>query len=100
MNIIDINKALSNKTRLEILGWLKSPDENFPPHVDLGHFNDGVCVQYIKEKSGLSQSTISHFLSLMQKAGLIIPTRHGKWTYYKRDEVMIKNYVAHLNEAL
>ncbi|OEK04985.1 ArsR/SmtB family transcription factor [Roseivirga misakiensis] len=100
MNIIDINKALSNKTRLEILGWLKSPGDHFPPHTDLGHFNDGVCVQYIKEKSGLSQSTISHFLSLMQKAGLIIPTRHGKWTYYKRDEKMIKRYIAHLNEQL
>lgn len=100
MDIIEINKALSNETRLKILNWLKAPESNFPAHVDLGHFNDGVCVQYIQEKSGLSQSTISHFLSLMQKAGLIIPTRHGKWTYYKRDEVMIKQYLEHLKQEL
>mgnify|MGYP005646866033 CR=1 len=100
MDIIEINKALSNKTRLNILNWLKAPEQHFPPHVDLGHFNDGVCVQYIKKKSGLSQSTISHFLSLLQKAGLIIPTRHGKWTYYKRDEVVIQHYLAHLKETL
>ncbi len=100
MNVIEINKALSNETRLKILNWLKSPEENFPPHKDLGHFNDGVCVQYIKEKTGLSQSTISHFLSLMQKAGLITPTRHGKWTYYKRNEQMIKSYLQYLSKEL
>lgn len=100
MNVIEINKALSNETRLKILNWLKSPGEHFPPHKDLGHFNDGVCVQYIKDKSGLSQSTISHFLSLMQRAGLIVPTRHGKWTYYKRDEKTIKAYIVHLRQEL
>lgn len=100
MDIIEINKALSNETRLKILKWLKTPESHFPTHVDLAHFNDGVCVQYIKKKSGLSQSTISHFLSLMQKAGLIIPTRHGKWTYYKRDEDMIREYLEYLKQEL
>jgi len=100
MNIIEINKALSNETRLNILQWLKEPAAHFPPHQDLGHFDDGVCVQYIGEKSGLSQSTISHYLSMMQKAGLIIPTRHGKWTYYKRDEKRIKEYLRMLKSSL
>lgn len=100
MNIIEINKALSNETRLNILQWLKEPATHFPPHKDLGHFDDGVCVQYIGEKSGLSQSTISHYLSMMQKAGLIIPTRHGKWTYYKRDEKQIKEYLTILKSSL
>lgn len=93
MEIIEINKALSNKTRLEILKWLKNPEEHFPPHKELGHFDFGVCVVYIQEKAGLSQSTISHYLSIMQKVGLLISTRIGKWTYYQRNESVIQEYL-------
>ncbi len=100
MEIIEINKVLSNETRLNILRWLKHPEANFPAHKDLGHFEDGVCVQYIGDKAGLSQSTISHYLSMMQKAKLIIPTRHGKWTYYKRNEKVIKAYTKYLKDSL
>ncbi|MFC5045651.1 ArsR/SmtB family transcription factor [Aquimarina hainanensis] len=90
--ILAITKALSNPTRLEILKWLKKPESHFPPHKDLGHFNDGVCGLYIQEKSGLSQPTISHYLSVMHKADLLILTRHGKWTYFKRNEERIAAY--------
>lgn len=100
MDILEINKVLSNKTRLEILQWLKAPEEHFPAHVDLGHFNDGVCVQYIRKKAGLSQSTISHYLSLMQNAKLVVPTRHGKWTYYKRNEATVQAYLKEINSGL
>ncbi len=100
MDIIDINKILSNELRVNILNWLKEPASNFPPHKELKHFNDGVCVQYIGDKAGVSQSTVSHYLSWMQKAGLLIATRHGKWTYYKRNEETIRNYVTYLNEHL
>ncbi len=31
IDMIEISKALSNETRLNILKWLKSPEENFPP---------------------------------------------------------------------
>ena len=100
MDLVEINKVLSNETRLAILTWLKEPEKHFPPHKELKHFNDGVCVQYIGEKSGLSQSTISHYLSWMQKVGLIIPTRHGKWTYYKRNEEQISIYIETLKSRL
>ena len=100
MKIVEISKVLSNETRMNILQWLKKPEKNFPPHHDIDHFDDGVCVQYIGDKAGLSQSTISHYLSMMQKVGLIIPTRHGKWTYYKRDEVLIKKYIQFLSKSL
>lgn len=98
--ILEINKALSNRTRLDILKWLKDPEANFPPHKELGHFNDGVCGQHIQDKSGLSQPTISHYLSGMHKAGLLVTKRHGKWTYFKRNEDMISDYVNALKEGL
>ena len=100
MDILKINKALSNQTRVDILRWLKDPAANFPPHRELGHFDFGVCVLYIQEKAALSQSTISHYLALMQNAGLVIPKRVGKWTYYKRDEDTIREYVQVLADSL
>jgi len=100
MEIIEIYKALSNETRLNILKWLKDPEANFRPHAELGHFNDGVCVFHITERAGLSQSTISTYLTQMQKASLIIPTRHGKWTYYKRNEEVISQFIKRLSTEL
>jgi len=73
---------------------------HFPPHQDIDHFDDGVCVGYIQDRAGLSQSTISTYLNAMQNANLLIPTRHGKWTYYKRNEVVIAAFLKQLQESL
>jgi len=100
MDITEISKILSNTTRVNILHWLKNPEQHFPPHQELKHFNDGVCVQYICEKTQLSQSTVSQYLIAMQKADLIVPTRHGKWTYYKRNEQTIAAYIAALKKQI
>ncbi|MCK0192515.1 ArsR family transcriptional regulator [Arenibacter sp. F20364] len=94
----EIGKCLSNQTRLQIMEWLKEPAMNFPPHETLKHFNDGVCVTYIQEKAGLSQSTISTYLTNMEKCGLLISTRHGKWSYLKRNEQVIEEYCQFLKQ--
>ncbi|MEP1150654.1 MAG: ArsR family transcriptional regulator [Balneola sp.] len=92
----EIGKCLSNQTRVQIMEWLKEPEKNFPPHETLKHFNDGVCVTYIQEKAELSQSTISTYLSNMEKCGILIMTRHGKWSYFRRNEKIIKQYTQFL----
>ncbi|GAB5528219.1 MAG: metalloregulator ArsR/SmtB family transcription factor [Roseivirga sp.] len=95
LNIIDISKSLSNPVRLKILNWLREPEKHFPPHETVKDFNDGVCASYIQEKTQLSQSTISTYLSMMEKCGLLISTRHGKWSYFKRNEAVLKAYRAY-----
>ncbi|ALL07184.1 ArsR family transcriptional regulator [Pedobacter sp. PACM 27299] len=85
MKQLEIFKALSNKTRLEILQWLKDPAVSFPEQIHAG-FEVGVCVGEIQRKSGLTQSTVSEYLSILQRAGLVSSTRVGQWTYYKRNE--------------
>jgi DNA-binding transcriptional ArsR family regulator len=85
MDQLEIFKALSNKTRLQILQWLKAPESNFPEQVQAG-FDSGVCVGQIQKKAGLTQSTVSEYLSILQRAGLVEATRAGQWTYYKRNE--------------
>ncbi|CAM4219919.1 ArsR/SmtB family transcription factor [Zobellia roscoffensis] len=99
MNIkeaVEISKCLSNQTRMQIMEWLREPEKNFPPHVSIKHFNDGVCASYIFEKSKLSQSTISNYLTSMEKCGLLIMTRHGKWSYFKRNEALITEFAKYL----
>ena len=100
MDIQEISKVLSNRTRVNILQWLKKPEDNFPYQLLANSFEIGVCVGNIQEKAELSQSTISTFLSQMEKAKLIISTRKGKRTYYKRNEKMIKDYIFFLNNEL
>lgn len=90
-------KALNNDTRLKILAWLKDPYAHFPPHYESGlSFNVGVCVAFIQDKAGISQSTTSQYMSLLHQAGFVVPTRIGKWTYYRRDEEKIAEFMKDL----
>jgi len=93
-------KALNNSTRLKILEWLKTPEAHFPPHASGLSFANGVCVAYIQEKAGLSQSAISQYMTMLHHAGFVIPTRIGKWTYYKRDETAITQFLHNLDTIL
>jgi|SRR5919109_3583899 ArsR family transcriptional regulator len=93
-------KALNNSTRLKILEWLKNPEDHFPPHESGLSFENGVCVAYIQEKAGISQSATSQYMSILHQAGFVIPTRIGKWTYYKRDEETISQFMHNLNEIM
>jgi DNA-binding transcriptional ArsR family regulator len=85
MDQVEIFKALSNKTRLQILNWLKEPELSFPEQAVYG-YESGVCVGQIQQKAGLTQSTVSEYLSTLQRAGLVKSERKGQWTYYQRNE--------------
>jgi len=43
-------------------------------------------VGQIQIKAGLTQSTVSEYLSTLQRAGLVKSNRVGQWTYYQRNE--------------
>lgn len=87
---IDIFKALANEHRLLIMHYLKDPAAYFVHETDVDMTEHGVCVGEIQRVLGLTQSTTSHYLTMMTKAGLVTPTRIGKWTYYRRDEAAIQ----------
>lgn len=90
INLEEIFKALANPVRLELLHWLKEPEKHFSTqHISL---EMGVCAGQF-ERCGLSQSTVSAHLSVLTKAGLIVPARVGQWTFYKRDEEAIAAFL-------
>jgi ArsR family transcriptional regulator len=99
MNLEKAITALNNPTRRNIISWLRDRS-NFPPalpeHADL----DGVCVAYIQEKAGLSQSTISNYMSLLKDAGLVDSARHGQWTFYSRNEDAIRTFLLAVEKEL
>ncbi|KAF3884748.1 MULTISPECIES: ArsR/SmtB family transcription factor [Nostocales] len=93
MDTIDIFKALSNETRLQILHWLKEPEKYFP-NQDVDPYSVGICVSCIQKKTGLAQSTVSHYLSVLEAAGLVVATRQGQCTYYRRNEEAFSKFVS------
>ena len=104
MDHVEIFKALSNKTRLLILQWLKDPEKHFPDQFNSDHTNGmdyvGVCVGQIQQKTGLTQSTVSEYLAVLQRTGLVESTRVGQWTYYKRNEEAFKELKQLIDTAL
>ena len=104
MDPIEVFKALANETRLNILLWLKDPGANFGPQGI--HFSEpidlkgGVCVESISERAGISKSTASSYLTMMRRAGLLLSGRHGKWTYYRRNEKAIRELARYLDTEL
>jgi len=105
--IINVNvfKALSNQTRLDILKWLKHPEEEITSvSCETVRFmmteRGGICVQDLVKKAGLAQSTVSSYLSMMEKCDLLISERHGKWTYYRRNEAGIQSLSEQIKEEL
>jgi DNA-binding transcriptional ArsR family regulator len=87
-DLLEVCKALANPTRLQIMGWLRHPAEHFASQADPME-KVGVCVKQIQEKAGISQSTASQFMSVLQRAGLVESTRIGQWTYYRRNDARI-----------
>ena len=99
-NTLEILKALANGNRLQILYWLRKPEDHFPPHKEVEGFGQGVCVAFIQEKLGLSQAATSQYLIMLERAGLLIATRIGKWTYYRRNDAVLEAFMAQLNDAI
>ncbi|MDV7719497.1 helix-turn-helix domain-containing protein [Pediococcus ethanolidurans] len=98
-------QVLSNQVRLNILKWLKDPEKEITSvSCETVRFmmneRGGICVNDIVKKAGLAQSTVSKYLSDLQSVGLLQSERHGKWTYYRRNETNIKQFVSLLNEKL
>jgi ArsR family transcriptional regulator len=90
MNPRYVLRAIANERRLQILEWLRSPAEHFPPQVDGDLDKDGVCGVRIAEKLGISHPTLSEHIKVLLQAGLVRGRRIKQWTFYRRDEAAIK----------
>tara|TARA_R110002111_G_scaffold151518_1_gene218176 strand:+ start:166 stop:531 length:366 start_codon:yes stop_codon:yes gene_type:complete len=65
---LKITKALSDETRVRALMSLSEGE---------------LCVCQIIEVLGLSPSTVSKHMSILQGAGLVVRRKDGRWHYYR-----------------
>ena len=98
LDLDEIIKALAHPVRRQILDWLKDPATQFP---DQHHSTEhGVCAGQIDQRCGLSQSTVSAHLAILQRAGLISSQKIGQWHFFKRNEETVQAFLAQLSRAL
>ncbi len=101
MNTVELDeliKALSHPVRRDILNWLKEPELYF---ADQEHpLSFGVCAGKIDQKTGLSQSTVSNHLAILQRAGFISSKKVGQWNFFSRNEAAIQAFLQRLQQQL
>jgi len=100
METLGIFQALANDRRLQILEWLKDPKSNFRPQIDGDLVADGVCAVLIAEKLGISQPTLSEHMRVLCQAKLVQSKKIKQWTFYKRDERLIKKFTKFMASGL
>jgi DNA-binding transcriptional ArsR family regulator len=98
MDVALIHKALANPVRRDILSWLKTPAEHFCEQEHPLDF--GVCAGQIDKRSGLSQSTVSAHLAVLQGADLVSVRKVGQWNFYSRNEATIQAFLTYVNGEL
>lgn len=98
LDLDEIIKALAHPVRRDILNWLKDPKLQFPEQLHNHEF--GICAGQIDQRCGLSQSTVSAHLAVLQRAGLISSQKVGQWHFFKRNEEVIQQFLKQMSQEL
>ena len=109
-------KALGSEARMSIMRLLANPLENFADQWSADPVEQGVCMTLIADALGVAQPTASRHLEILKQAGFItVSCRHleilkqagfitvskrHKWSYCKRNEAAIQEYLKWLQEEL
>lgn len=93
-------KALAGEPRLKILQLLADPERHFGHQWSAHPAQFGVCMTLIAEALGVAQPTASRHLDILKQAGFIKVQRHMKWSYCKRDEVALAEYLEWLSKEI
>lgn len=92
--------AAASETRLHILRMLKHPKELFGIQVSADPVEFGVCMTLIAQALQLSQPTVSRHLDILKRAGFITVKKHQKWSYCRRNENCIEDYLSWLQDDM
>jgi len=82
--LVAVLKAMADPTRLKILRLLKLKNACSLDKPE------GMCACDIEEQVKLAQSTVSHHMSILTKAGLVEAEKLGLWMWYRRNEKLLK----------
>ncbi len=93
-------KAMASEPRLRILQLLAEPGEHFGHQWSADPVEFGVCMTLIAEALAIAQPTASRHLDILKQAGFISVQKHLKWSYCKRDEAAISDYLDWLSREV
>lgn len=74
-------RALADPVRLRVVKLLA-----LPMHSRSDEEGQGLCGCDIESVMGVGQSTVSHHMKLLLKAGLVSSVKKGRWVYYRLNQ--------------
>lgn len=99
MDLVGTLKVLANPTRLQIMEWLRTPEDSFREYEPIADRAEvGVCVTHLAAKTGLAQSTVSTYMASLERLGLVRATRVGKWTHYRRNDARVADLLEQIRD--
>ncbi|WP_223911202.1 ArsR/SmtB family transcription factor [Actinomyces capricornis] len=101
VDLLEVLKALGNPARLQIMEWLRDPKTSFAEYEAIADPEEvGVCVTHLAAKSGLAQSTVSTYMSMLERTGMVSSVRVGKWTHYRRQDSRVEEVLSELGRHI
>jgi len=94
------NKAMSGDARLEILRLLAEPEKYFTHQKSANPAIDGVCMSLIAEALNVTQPTVTRHVDILRQAGFLSVKKMQKWTYCRREEEAIREYLTWLQDHI
>ncbi len=80
-----IFKALSDETRLKILGIL---------------FEKGFCVGALARHLGKSEASVSQHIRILRKAGILVGEKRNGYTFYELNRELAENIIVRINHIM
>lgn len=93
-------KAMASELRLKALRLLSRPETHFSHQWSADPKTFGVCMTLIADALHIAQPTVSRHLDILKQAGFITVQKHQKWSYCKRNEEAIEDYLEWLRHEL
>ncbi len=91
---------MASDVRMHILRLLAEPKRHFGGQWSADPAQFGVCMTLIAKAIGVSQPTASRHLDILKQAGFITVKRHEKWSYCRRNDAAIRDYLDWLGDDL
>ncbi len=85
---------------MAILRLLAAPREHFADQWSADPVEFGVCMTLIASALGIAQPTASRHLEILKQAGFISVSKQHKWSYCKRNDAEILEYLEWLRLEL
>jgi DNA-binding transcriptional ArsR family regulator len=87
-------RAIADPSRRRILQILKEQRSTLQPK------RAGLCASEVERHLKLAQSTVSHHLAVLNRAGLVRSRKEGLWVWYQRNEDTLRELGRNLVRSL